>query len=52
MNAPTTERVETQVLPRPSSKSHPSLRLDPRPRTRTRAEGIVEAIQTWLDAQL
>ena len=50
MKAPTTEHVETQVLPRPSPKSHPSLRLDPRPRTR--AEGIVEAIQTWLDAQL
>ena len=50
MNAPTTERVETQVLPRPIPRSHPSLHLDPRPRSR--AEGIVEAIQTWLDAQL
>ena len=50
MNAPTAERAETQVLPRPAPKSHPSLRLDPRPRSR--AEGIVEAIQTWLDAQL
>lgn len=50
MSAPTTDRVETQVLPQPGPKSHPSLRLDPRPRSKT--EGIVEAIQTWLDAQL
>ena len=50
MSASTNERVETQVLPRPNPKSHPSPRLDPRPRTRT--EGIVEAIQVWLDAQL
>ncbi|HET9156797.1 MAG TPA: hypothetical protein VFN91_09030 [Myxococcaceae bacterium] len=50
MSAPAVERVETQVLPRPGPKSHPPLRLDPRPRSR--AEGIVEAIQTWLDAQL
>jgi hypothetical protein len=44
------ERLETQVLPRPVPKSHPSLRPDSR--QRTRAEGIVEAIQAWLDAQL
>ena len=50
MTPPTPDRVETQVLPRPGPKSHPSLRLDPRPRSR--AEGIVEAIQAWLDAQL
>ena len=50
MSTPTAERVETQVLPQPGPKRHPSLRLDPRPRSR--AEGIVEAIQTWLDAQL
>jgi len=50
MNHASTERVETLVLPRPGPKSQPPLRLDPRPRTR--AEGIVEAIQTWLDAQL
>jgi hypothetical protein len=43
------ERLDTQVLPRPGPKGHP-LRPDPRPRTR--AEGIVEAIQAWLDAQL
>jgi len=50
MNAAPAVPVETQVLPRPSPKSHPALRVDPRPRSRT--EGIVEAIQAWLDAQL
>lgn len=50
MNPTSTERIETQVLPRPGPKGHPPLRLDPRPRTR--AEGIVEVIQAWLDAQL
>jgi len=49
MNRASTERVETWVLPRPP-KIQPPLRLDPRPRSK--AEGIVEAIQTWLDAQL
>jgi hypothetical protein len=50
MSVGTTERTETQVLLRPIPKGHPPLRLDPRPRSR--AEGIVEAIQAWLDAQL
>ena len=50
MNPASTERVETWVLPRPGPKNQPPLRLDPRPRSK--AEGIVEAIQTWLDAQL
>jgi len=50
MSASATERAETHVLLRPIPKSHPPLRLDPRPRSR--AEGIVEAIQAWLDAQL
>ena len=50
MNGASTERDDTLVLPRP--KSQPPLRVDPRPNPRTRAEGIVEAIQTWLDAQL
>ena len=50
MNPASGERLETQVLPRPQPKGHPPLRLDPRPRSR--AEGIVEAIQAWLDAQL
>jgi hypothetical protein len=44
------DRLETQVLPRPAPKIHPALRPDPRPRSR--AEGIVEAIQAWLDGQL
>ncbi len=48
MNAP--ERLETLVLPRPAPKTHPALSPDPRPRPR--AEGLVEAIQTWLDGQL
>jgi len=49
VNRVPSERLDTQVLPRPGPKSHP-LRPDPRPRSR--AEGIVEAIQAWLDAQL
>ena len=44
------ERPGTLVLPRPDSKGHPAVRPDPRPRSR--AEGIVEAIQAWLDGQL
>jgi hypothetical protein len=44
------ERLETLVLPRPAPKIHPALRPDSRPRSR--AEGIVEAIQAWLDGQL
>ncbi|HET6982145.1 MAG TPA: hypothetical protein VFI53_08390 [Myxococcaceae bacterium] len=50
MSPPPADRLETQVLPRPAPKSHPAPRLDSRPRSR--AEGIVEAIQAWLDAQL
>ena len=50
MTAARSERPDTRVLPRPDSKGHPALRPDPRPRSR--AEGIVEAIQAWLDGQL
>jgi hypothetical protein len=50
MSPAPSEPVQTQVLPRPGPKSHPALRPDPRPRSR--AEGIVEAIQAWLDGQL
>jgi len=50
MNPEPGDRLQTQVWPRPSRKALPPLRLDSRPRTRT--EGIVEAIQAWLDAQL
>ena len=47
---PPTERPETQVLPRPAPRSWQPARPETRPRSRT--EGIVEAIQAWLDAQL
>ena len=50
MSPPPADRIETQVVSRPPQKSHPAPRLDPRPRSRT--EGIVEASQAWLDAQL
>ena len=51
MNPTPAERLETRVLPRPTPRSHPPpLRPDSPPRSRT--EGIVEAIQAWLDAQL
>jgi|GEM_PF-381375 hypothetical protein len=42
--------LETLVLPRPRPRSRPPLHPESPPRSRT--EGIVEAIQAWLDAQL
>ena len=50
MNPAPAERPETRVLPRPGPGSRPPLRPESPPRSRT--DGIVEAIQAWLDAQL